>query len=234
MSDRFEMETTLYPLLSIAVTVSTLIAALALAKSIWGGIFLAGVLLLLCLFGYGASFVRLLPAFCGWLILSTAVFYVASGQNSQFAGQMAIRLGGVMLSIVPSLSLPPVKLVRCLTQLRCPRLLTLGMLITISFVPVLRGEIRQVRCAMRTRGAGSIFSPALFYRAFLIPLIVRLVNISDTLALSVETRGFVSEEEGYTVYHPVCFAPRDSVFAALFLLLLAVCGILSVKGVTLW
>ena len=60
------------------------------------------------------------------------------------------------------------------------------MLITLSFVPVLAAEIRQVRSAMKTRGATSLYKPAVLYRAFLIPLIVRLVNISDTLTLSLD------------------------------------------------
>ena len=70
----------------------------------------------------------------------------------------------------------------------------------MSFVPVLKGEIKRVREAMKTRGAGSILNPKIFYRAFLIPLVTRLVDISDTLALSIETRGFTLGKSKYTVY----------------------------------
>ena len=73
-------------------------------------------------------------------------------------------------------------------------------MIMYSFVPVLQGEIKRVREAMKTRGAGSILNPKIFYRAFLIPLVTRLVDISDTLALSIETRGFTLEKSKYTVY----------------------------------
>ena len=89
---------------------------------------------------------------------------------------------------------------RNLSQLHMPRGITLGMLITMSFIPVLRGEIKRVREAMKTRGAGSILNPKIFYRAFLIPLVTRLVDISDTLALSIETRGFTLGKCKYTVY----------------------------------
>ena len=68
---------------------------------------------------------------------------------------------------------------------------------------------------MKTRGAGSLLSPGIFYRAFLIPLMVRLVNLSDTLALSVETRGFTTYPAPYTVYRPVHLQARDGAFAAL-------------------
>ena len=34
--------------------------------------------------------------------------------------------------------------------------------------PLLGDEVRKVREAMKTRGAGSLLSPGIFYRAFLI------------------------------------------------------------------
>lgn len=104
------------------------------------------------------------------------------------------------------------------------------MLISMSFVPVLSAEIRQVRNAMKTRGVISVFNPTVFYRAFFIPLIVRLVNISDTLALSVETRGFVAEGDHYTVYHPVRFQVRDAVFVLLYGILFVVAGFVCGNG----
>lgn len=233
MTDRFHVKNPLYPVLSLGVVLFTLVGALAMARSLWGGVFLVCVYLLLCCFGYAGTCLKLLPFLGVYLAVFTLIFYLASGGNWAFAGQMAIRLGGVVVAIIPGMSLAPVKLVRNLTALKCPRLLTLGMLITLSFIPVLNAEIRQVRSAMRTRGVTSALNPAVFYRAFLIPLIVRLVNISDTLALSVETRGFVSEDDRYTVYHPVAFVPRDGVFTVLFLILLAGGVTLSMMGVSL-
>lgn len=47
------------------------------------------------------------------------------------------------------------------------------------------------------------------------PLVVRLVNISDTLALSVETRGFSADDKNYTVYRDVKFAVKDAAFAVI-------------------
>ena len=65
---------------------------------------------------------------------------------------------------------------------------------------------------MKTRGAGSILSPKIFYRAFLVPFVMRLVNISDTLSLSVETRGFSLEKAQYTVYKKERIYLSDIVF----------------------
>ena len=52
----------------------------------------------------------------------------------------------------------------------------------------------------------------ILYRAFLVPLVMRLVNISDTLALSVETRGFALGKVQYTIYKRESFALSDLVF----------------------
>jgi energy-coupling factor transporter transmembrane protein EcfT len=83
-------------------------------------------------------------------------------------------------------------------------------------VPVLRQEIKRVREAVKTRGACSL-NPKVFYRAFLVPLVMRLVGISDTLSLSVETRGFCLGKAKYTVYKREIVALSDVVFlVALF------------------
>ncbi len=219
MIDFFQVKKTLYPLLSIGITLFIFIGGLAMARSIWGGIFLFCVYVLLCLFGYGSTCIKILPFLLVYLGLFSAIFYLTSGGNLEFVMEMVIRLAGIVIAAIPGMALPPVKLVRNLTNLHFPRLLTLGMLITVSFVPVLASEIRQVRNAMRTRGVISLWNPKILYRAFLIPLIVRVVNISDTLALSVETRGFVSEDNQFTVYHPVKFLRRDMIFAIIFILL---------------
>ncbi|MCD2491558.1 energy-coupling factor transporter transmembrane protein EcfT [Lacrimispora sp. NSJ-141] len=218
MTDRFHVKKPLYPIFSIAAAALTLIGALLLARTIWGTVFVAGVYLLLCCFGYARTCLRLLPFLLVYLGVFSLIFYFAGGRNAVFAWQMGNRLAGVAVAAIPGLSLPPVHLVRSLTSFNCPRLLTLGMLITMSFIPVLSAEIRQVKNAMRTRGVTSVLSPVLFYRAFLIPLLVRLVNISDTLALSVETRGFTAGG-AFTVYHPVSLKSRDVCFGVLFLVL---------------
>lgn len=222
MTGRFHVRRPLYPIVSILTALLTLIGALALARSVWGTVFVAAVFVLLCLFGHASTCLKALPILILYVGVFSAIFYLASGGSGVFTWQMANRLAGVGVAVLPGLSMPPVRLTRCLTALGCPRLVTLGMLITTSFVPVLSGEVRQVRAAMRTRGVTSIWNPTAFYRAFLIPLLVRLVNISDTLALSVETRGFVGDDGGYTVYHPVRLAGRDLCFAGLFLAVLAV------------
>ncbi len=233
MTDRFHVARPLYPILSVLTALLTLIGALVLAKTIWGSVFVLGVYFLLCCSGYWRVCLRVLPLLAVYLLVFFGVFYLASG-SGVFAWQMVNRMGGVVVAAIPGLAMPPVQLTRCLTQLHCPRMGCLGMLITLSFVPVLHAEIRQVRDAMRTRGVTGVWHPTVFYRAFLIPLLVRLVNISDTLALSVETRGFVAEDVSFTVFRPVKLRAGDVAFAVAFLVLLCGSVVLgAVMGVTL-
>lgn len=92
------------------------------------------------------------------------------------------------------------------------------MLVTLRFIPVLAGEIRQIWEAMKTRGVRTAwYRISCLYRAFFIPLTMRIVNISDTLSLSLETRGFVLDDKEATVYAPVRFHARDAIFSSLAL-----------------
>lgn len=123
--------------------------------------------------------------------------------------------------VVPLLSVPPAQLIRSLDQLHFPRLITLGMLTTVRFIPILFSEIWQIRDAMRSRGVETAwYHPKTYrlktlYRSFIVPLIMRSVNISDTLALSVETRGFDPDEKQVSIYKPVRFTAKDAVFTVL-------------------
>ena len=125
---------------------------------------------------------------------------------------MANRFGALFLALVPGMSVEPVAMTRCLSSIKAPRGITLGMLIVMSFMPVLRSETGRVREAMKTRGAGSVFNLRIFYRAFLIPLVTRLVDISDTLSLSIETRGFTLGKTKYTVYKKEHICISDALF----------------------
>ncbi|MFQ7035814.1 MAG: energy-coupling factor transporter transmembrane component T [Candidatus Borkfalkia sp.] len=196
----FKYKSNLYPLFAISSALLIMIFGLIMAKTVACSYFLIGAFVWLLLFGCCRQAIKTLPLF---VIIGGAfalIAYYSSGQNPGSALALANRFGAVFLALVPGMSIQAVAMTRNLSQLHMPRGITLGMLITMSFIPVLRGEIKRVREAMKTRGAGSILNPKIFYRAFLIPLVTRLVDISDTLALSIETRGFTLGKCKYTVY----------------------------------
>lgn len=228
MTDNFHVKKPVYPVLSILCSVLIFSGSLIFAKSIWGIFFLLSVFLLLTISGYGKTCFFMLPFIIIYTGIFSVIFYFSSGKDAAFAIQMAVRFGGVALAVIPGLALEPVLLVRNLTQLKCPRLITLGMLITLSFIPVLAKEINQIRGAMKTRGASSFWKPSVFYRAFLIPLVVRLVNISDTLTLSVETRGFVNSDVKPSCYKKINFTMKDTIFTIFFFSIFIVCAALFI------
>ena len=196
----FRYKRNLYPLFAVASALIIMVFGLVMAKSTTCSYFLLGAFVWLFIFGCWKQCLKALSAYIVVGGIFTLIAYFAASKNADAALAMANRFGAVFLAIVPGMSIQAVAMTRNLSQLHTPRAITLGMLITMSFVPVLSGEIKRVREAMKTRGAGSIANPKIFYRAFLIPLVTRLVDISDTLALSIETRGFTLGKSKYTVY----------------------------------
>lgn len=205
----------LYPLLSVATGIAVLVVGLVLAKREYGFVYLAGVWLLLLSFGYYKACFAVIPFAAITAGIFCAVTYAVS-KDLQSTLSAATRILAVCAAVITGMGLKPSELVSNLSTLRAPRSITLGMMIAAGFFPLLMRETRQIREAMRTRGAGSIFRPSVFYRAFLLPLTMRLVNISDTLSLSVETRGFVIGDKNYTVYKKTSFRAKDGIFLFLF------------------
>ena len=202
----------LYPLVAILSGVFVIVFGLVMAKELLAcSLFLAGCFVWLMLFGRGSACLRALPLF---VVVAGLFFALLSGaaRPPDPGWSMANRFGAVFLAVVPGMSTTPVRMTRALSQVHTPRSVTLGMLIAMSFVPMLKGEIARVREAMKTRGAGSVLNLKILYRAFLVPLVMRLVNISDTLALSVETRGFALGKVRYTIYKKEKFALSDLVY----------------------
>lgn len=196
----FRYKRNLYPLIAIASALIIMVFGLVMAKTVICSYFLLGAFVWLFIFGCWKQCLKALPCFVIVGGIFTIIAYYAASKDINAALAMANRFGAIFLALVPGMSIQAVAMTRNLSQLHTPRAITLGMLITMSFVPVLKGEISRVREAMKTRGTGSILNPRIFYRAFLIPLVTRLVDISDTLALSIETRGFTLGKSKYTVY----------------------------------
>ena len=205
----FRFKTKLYPLIAITASLFVIIFGLVAARNenlCW---YLLGVLAWLCIFGCFKGVLKILPAFIVFGGAFAGIAYASAGGDFQAALSMLNRFGALFLGVALSMSIAAVRMTRSLSQVHTPRSVTLGMLIAMSFVPMLRGEIKRVREAMKTRGAGSILNPKILYRAFLVPFVMRLVNISDTLALSVETRGFALGKVRYTIYKKESLAISD-------------------------
>ena len=210
----------LYPLFAIASSVIILLTSLFLAPY-RGYLYLLAVIAVEVLFGMGRYVLKILPAavvMCA--IFFAAAFLITGSVSDGISG--AARIGGLCAAMVPGMSIPPVNLTRALNGLKCPRTLSLGILITLRFFPLLGLEVRNIREAMKTRGADRSFSTV--YRSTILPFCLRLVNISDLLALSVETRGF-STDGNYSVWKKVGIRPVDCVYLAVTVLVCAAAAV---------
>lgn len=202
----------IYPILVFIISIFFVVFGLVMARSKNFSWFLLGAYLWMLLFSCKKGCLHMIFPF----IVSGGIFgviaYFSYGRDFASALAMVNRFGAVFLAIALGMSIEPIDMTRNLSTLKAPRGVTLGMLIATSFPPVLRAEKQRVREAMKTRGAGSVLNPKIFYRAFLVPFVMRLVNISDTLSLSVETRGFSLEKTPYTVYKKEIFCISDVLF----------------------
>lgn len=204
----------IYPVFVFLASLFIMVFGLVTSKSVRCSYFLAGCWVWLFLFGCRKGCLRvLLPFIIVGGIIGTIAYFVY-GHDPAASLAMVNRFGSVFLAAALGMSVEPADMTRNLSTLRVPRAITLGMLIATSFPPVLGAEIRRVREAMKTRGAGSVLNPKIFYRAFLVPFVMRLVNISDTLSLSVETRGFSLGKTPYTVYKKEYVCLSDVLFMA--------------------
>lgn len=216
MSEKLLAKRSIYPLVGLLGSVLIIVFGIVTAKSpncLW---FLLAMWVVLLAFGYWRACLAVVPVAVVFCAIFGGITYAISG-DPQATGAAVNRILAVCVAVILGLALPPIVLVRNFSTLKLPRMITLGMMITLTFFPLLGGEVRQVREAMKTRGAGSLLSPQILYRAFLIPLIMRLVNISDTLALSVETRGFDKDSMDYSVYKTVKLRAADLLFLLLVL-----------------
>lgn len=221
-------ESRIYPLISLAGSILIFVGALLLAKQN-GWIYLIAISLLLWAFLMWKKWLLMIP-----FVTVTGGIYVAISYAISRDIYIALpglwRIAGLFLAIVPSFYLYPEDLIRCLNQMKFPRMASLALLITLRFFPLLRIEQRRIKEAMKSRGIP--FSLKRVYRANIIPFVLRLVNLSDALSLSIETKGFQRSYEGVTSYRKVPFYWYDVVYTVL-LVAIFVISLIFLPGVSL-
>ena len=206
-------KTHIYPLLAVFSSLVILVFGLIEAKNEKVFIFVGGAYVLLALIGCYRACMRVLPVALMLAAVFGGISFLARGEAS-VANAMGARILVICTALIPGMSVAPIDLMRNFNQMKIPSAITLGMLIALNFVPLLRLETKRVREAMKTRGASSALNAKVFYRAFLIPFVTRLVNISDTLSLSVETRGFTLDGHAATIYKKPIFKVTDGILIA--------------------
>lgn len=206
----------IYPILGIFLSIYIVVFSLVCARDYHTWWFLVGCYIVFLIFGMHKACLKIIPAMVIFAGIFAGLTYIIKKDNLA-TYSMAIRLCAIMIAIIPGMSIKPSDFTRNLNQMHAPRSITLGMMITLSFIPMLRFEIKNIKEAMKARGAYNIFNPKILYRAFIIPFIIRVINISDTLSLSLETRGFDIKNKEYSVYKKVSFRVFD-LFILLFVI----------------
>ncbi len=213
---RFNVKKPIYPLLGVAISLLTLFFGLFTARIENIYIFYIVLYFLYLCFGYYKACLGVLPVtFLLIALFAGSTYFITYDINNVIVS--INRSLAVSFALIPGLALSSTYFIRSLQQAKMPKIITLGMMIAVNFFPLFLKEMKQIRNAMKTRGVTSLLHPAAFYRAFLVPLVVRIVNISDTLSVSVETRGFTSEKCLTTIYEPMKFVWTDILFFVLFL-----------------
>ena len=230
MRRSFQIDRPLYPLISVPMAVVILCCGILVsskAEVVYG--YIIALSLLYLAFGFGRVLWKALLLFL-LIGMISSVFQLCRRQYDHALVTVA-RLLALSLSSIPLITTTPIQLSRCLNRLRAPRAVTLGMMVAVSFVPLLLNEVRRVRDAMRTRGVNSAwYSPGIVYRAFCLPFISQIIDMSDVLAISVETRGFDLGEKNATAYRTLSVETRDYVFALCVVLVSAVVVVLWAVG----
>ena len=212
----------LYPLIAIVGGLTIVFFSLVYANDVRCSYFLIAAYLIMFLF---INYKTCLKSLIYLTIIGGLFFLIAYLVSNRLDQGLSMinRVAAFTVGMIPGVSLGTDRLARNLSQIRAPRSLTIGMLIVFSFMPTLLNESRRVKEGMKARGSFTVLNPKILYRAFLIPFITRIVDISDTLSLSIETRGFDLHNKNYSLYKKEYIRFSDILF-----LLLIVLGIILV------
>lgn len=203
----------LHPGLALLAAATVFFVGLLFVRQAAFPYFLLFLILLYLLSGFGKVMLK-----SAWLILPLAALMfgltLINGtlQDALNSFWRFVLLG---LAAVTTVTMEPIRLVRWMNQIRLPRWISLGLLITLRFFAILKEELRRIVTAVSLRGISFFRSPLLYLRALVLPLMIRILSISELLSLSLETRGFSMEGES-SAYETIRFEKADGVFAFFF------------------
>lgn len=169
MLDAFSVKKPIYPLVAFFSSLCMLVCGMLLSKSLWAFAFAGVLFLLCCCFGLFRGAWKMSAAMLAFGLVIGGLAFLTNRNFNAF-WQTVVRALLLGICAVPMITLPPADLMRCMNQLHCPRIITLGMLVTLRFIPILVTEIRRIWEAMKVRGANvKWYRPDCLYRAFFYP-----------------------------------------------------------------
>lgn len=166
MLDAFSVRKPLYPLIAFVSSLCMLVCGMLFSKSLWAFAFADVLFVLYCCFGLFRGAWKMSAAMLAFGLVIGGLAFITN-RNFDAFWQTVVRALLLGICAVPMITLPPADLMRCMNQLHCPRIITLGMLVTLRFIPILVTEIRRIWEAMKVRGANvKWYRLDCLYRAF--------------------------------------------------------------------
>lgn len=214
----YGIEKPLYPIVNIFLSVFVLSLGLFMKTITQNIYFIFFFIIIIFLSGYFWIFLKIFLIFIPIGLVIALISYLITRDIG--ASLMTIcRFSILGLTVVFTLNVKPTELSRVLTQIGCPRKISIAILITYRFIPVLKQEINRIIEAMKVRGVKfHWWNPIQSYSVIFLPLMIRIISISDTLALSLETRGFSSKGKS-TFYKKIILKKKD-----IFITILTILG----------
>lgn len=220
---RFE----LYPFFSILISIGIIATGIVFCKNYYTWVFLGAYLILCLCFTY---FKPVLKAFIGLIFLElvfTGITYLITKDTFE-TSKASLRTASACIGFITLLGLSYTKLGKNLDTIKAPRFLSLTILIFFSFLPILSNETKEIKKGMKARG-GRNYGVIYFFKTMIVPFIIRISNMSDTLALSVELRGFQINKKIKEVYDPIYPKWQDYIYLIVSLALIG-----TMIGVGIW
>lgn len=209
-------KTQMHPFVAIGISVLLFFCGLLFVKETWFPFYFLGIMLAYFFYGYREALLKTLIVFLPFIFL--AYLLTAIGPFREDRWQLAFRMSVLALAAVPVITLKPTKLVTAFQQAKAPSWLTMSVLLVFRFFSLLKEEITTILRAIRMRGISLLKTPIVWLRSFILPLFVRLLSMSDTMTLSLETRG-VTLGKKVIPFRPVPFQAKDLVLAVVFVVL---------------
>lgn len=216
--NRFEPKRPVYPIFAILSFFLFFPFGVAFATSSWIWFSPLAFLLVTLAFGYRKAFLASLVGLAIMIALFVGIVAITT-RDAKAVEMASLRCAAVSTASIPMLGLSYTSLGKSLDTIKAPRSFSLAVMILFSFLPILLEERRKIREAYRVRG-GNPHLPGAFFRFMVVPFLVRTISISDSLSLSLETRGFDLSQKPAEIYQPVLPKGRDWTF---LLLVVALC-----------
>lgn len=228
--ENIKTEKSIYPVITLISSIIVFIFGMIIGKSKYILIYCIMLIILYTIFSYGKITFKILLIFAPISLVPALLAIPVGGIGKGI--EIYFRFICFILAAIPSLALKPIDLVRNLNKYKIPKSITLGILITIKFIPIIIKEIKQVYNAMKTRGIKvSILNLKVIYRALIIPILIRILSISDLLAMSLETRGFIIDDKESTIYETIEFTKRDFIYIMMLLIIVIAIGYFFSRGI---